>query len=584
MALDVNALVQKAKADAAAAEAAAEKAKADAEAKKAKTAAADRIQVQANQKFDYAKNLKASLQNIEDEIMGYVTRLSRGDKLSKQEQSRLDSLGKQYDKVSKNYTTNLNQGNALLAKIPKEAKPSVPSTAEKGKVEEKKAELRDYAAEITTAGQAIAEMSKKPGVLLGLSTSLSDAGYKVTPSDNYNDTLISAYIQAIADNQTRSRNFNKEIPFKEFLQLRKGEGGAGAGAGAGGPSTQVGLYPSITNEQDGRITINKYFQDKFGRDATDAEFKSAYADVVKQQKASPVKRVQVTDAKGNITYTTTGGTNTEQILNDFVAKKPKLQDEATAYESVDAATAQRAKDRKSYEKLAAAAAGDPNKMAALANTAYGKDLAYVRRKVEEQGITAGANLTAEQIDAITKEAVDQAQDRNIYQLKSFIDSKLQFGPKAGVYTGVAGETVDTLTKVAAANGLDLQKVFGAQLPDWLSAINKGESVETYKKAIREVAKLGMPEKVAKLLDQGIDLSAIYAPYKNLMATTLEINPASIDMNDSTLRSAITADKEIPLYDFERQLRKDDRWQYTKQANQEVADITRKVLQDFGFMG
>jgi hypothetical protein len=94
----------------------------------------------------------------------------------------------------------------------------------------------------------------------------------------------------------------------------------------------------------------------------------------------------------------------------------------------------------------------------------------------------------------------------------------------------------------------------------------------------------MPEKVAKLLDQGVDLQTIYTPYKNLMASTLEINPQTITLNDPTLRAAITTDKEVPLYEFERQLRKDNRWQYTNQAKSEVGDATQRILKDFGFMG
>ena len=69
-----------------------------------------------------------------------------------------------------------------------------------------------------------------------------------------------------------------------------------------------------------------------------------------------------------------------------------------------------------------------------------------------------------------------------------------------------------------------------------------------------------------------------------MASTLELNPQSITLDDPTLRSAITAENEIPIYDFERQLRKDNRWQYTNQAKEEVANVTQKILQDFGFMG
>jgi hypothetical protein len=51
-----------------------------------------------------------------------------------------------------------------------------------------------------------------------------------------------------------------------------------------------------------------------------------------------------------------------------------------------------------------------------------------------------------------------------------------------------------------------------------------------------------------------------------------------------LRSAITGEKELPIYEFQRQLRKDSRWQYTNQAKEEVSDVALKVLRDFGFQG
>ncbi len=103
--------------------------------------------------------------------------------------------------------------------------------------------------------------------------------------------------------------------------------------------------------------------------------------------------------------------------------------------------------------------------------------------------------------------------------------------------------------MAAANGLDLQKAFGTQLPTWFASINKGESIDTYKKMIRDVAKIGMPQNIATLLDNGIDLDAVYSPYKNVMASVLEINPESITLNDPILRSAITGEKELPIYEF-----------------------------------
>ena len=141
-----------------------------------------------------------------------------------------------------------------------------------------------------------------------------------------------------------------------------------------------------------------------------------------------------------------------------------------------------------------------------------------------------------------------------------------------------------LLKTAVANGLDLEKTFASQLPSWIKRIENGEDPEVFKQLIRQTAKIGLPDKVSKLLDQGLDLDAVYAPYKNTMASLLEINPDSISLNDPLLRSAIQGDKEMPIYDFQRALRKDNRWQYTNNARAEAANAATTVLRDFGFMG
>jgi hypothetical protein len=83
---------------------------------------------------------------------------------------------------------------------------------------------------------------------------------------------------------------------------------------------------------------------------------------------------------------------------------------------------------------------------------------------------------------------------------------------------------------------------------------------------------------------GTDLETIYAPYKNVMYQTLEINPDAISLNDATLRSAIGPNGEMPIYDFQRALRKDARWQYTNNAREEVSNAALGVLRDFGFQG
>lgn len=145
-------------------------------------------------------------------------------------------------------------------------------------------------------------------------------------------------------------------------------------------------------------------------------------------------------------------------------------------------------------------------------------------------------------------------------------------------------TKDELARTARANGLDLEKDFGDVVNTWTKRVQNGEDVDIFKNLIRGTAKLGMPQNVQGLMDNGLDLDAIYAPYKRVMASNLEVMPDSINLNDPLLRTAIGPDKEMSIYDFEKQIRKDNRWQYTNKAREEVADATLRVLRDFGLMG
>jgi hypothetical protein len=143
-------------------------------------------------------------------------------------------------------------------------------------------------------------------------------------------------------------------------------------------------------------------------------------------------------------------------------------------------------------------------------------------------------------------------------------------------------TESLLAKTAAANGLTLSTF--ADADSWVKRINQGESIENFKQIIRNTAKAGMPDSVKKLLDSGVDLDTVYSPYKQTMASILEINPDSISVNDPTLRMGIGADKEMPLYEYQRALKQDTRWQYTNNAKEDVSNSVQKVLRDFGFMG
>jgi hypothetical protein len=142
-------------------------------------------------------------------------------------------------------------------------------------------------------------------------------------------------------------------------------------------------------------------------------------------------------------------------------------------------------------------------------------------------------------------------------------------------------SVQVLKNIADKNDITLDE---DQLEAFTNRIKKGEDATLVANDIRKLAAIGQPDNIKKLIEQGVDLATIYDPYKKLMGSVLEVNPNSIPLNDPTLRMAIGPDKEMSLYEYQRQLRKDNRWQYTNQARTEASDVARTVLKDFGFMG
>lgn len=140
-------------------------------------------------------------------------------------------------------------------------------------------------------------------------------------------------------------------------------------------------------------------------------------------------------------------------------------------------------------------------------------------------------------------------------------------------------TSQSILGTARANGVTLNQ---AQINSLAKRVQDGTDIKVINNEIRGIAGLGMPDKVQKLLSEGVDLDTIYSPYKNVMASILELNPESIDLKDPTLRSAFGPDKETSIYDFEKTLRKDYRWQYTDNARRDVSNVALKVLRDFGF--
>lgn len=167
----------------------------------------------------------------------------------------------------------------------------------------------------------------------------------------------------------------------------------------------------------------------------------------------------------------------------------------------------------------------------------------------------------------------------------------------GAVTGFGGEALQvqqSLAAIAKANGLAvsdiLPKLGGGVLgkdaeQTTIQEILSGNiDLNTVLSNARQIAAQGQPEYVRNLLGSGYNLEDIYAPYKQTMASVLEINPDQIDLNDNSLRMAINEKGDMNIYDYKKALRQDSRWQYTGQARESVATAALGVLRDFGFQG
>jgi hypothetical protein len=216
-------------------------------------------------------------------------------------------------------------------------------------------------------------------------------------------------------------------------------------------------------------------------------------------------------------------------------------------------------------------------------SSYARGLASAKAFIEATASGLTGTMDPARLDAFVKRMYDSANDKDPNIINRELAALISYKP-GSTLGGAVGADLTALRATARANGFDLDTTFKDQINTWLQRLAVGESVGTFQNVIRSQAKLGLPDKVANLLDQGLDLSNIFAPYRNVMASVLEVAPDSINLNDATLRSAIGPEKEMSIYDFQRTLRKDARWQYTDNARQEASDSVLKVLRDFGFQG
>ena len=215
-----------------------------------------------------------------------------------------------------------------------------------------------------------------------------------------------------------------------------------------------------------------------------------------------------------------------------------------------------------------------------------------RNAVRAAATAVGADVTEEELNALARRYVYEGWDQSTRRtlLSQALSEQISFLPdERGVVSmrGGAGELSDTLRNLASANGVSFTDNW------YLSAARSVASglstAEDWERDVREQAASLFPVYSDKIR-MGMNVYDLASPYINTMAQELEIDPNQITLNDPYIRSALSGMNDkgdftpMGLWDFQKKLRQDPRWENTSKAQNEVTSVTGRVMQMFGLMG
>jgi len=185
-----------------------------------------------------------------------------------------------------------------------------------------------------------------------------------------------------------------------------------------------------------------------------------------------------------------------------------------------------------------------------------------------------------------------ARDSYVYGMNSsqIIDSAMNRGSSAASGGGTVGAQLDALNSLAYQNGV---KVSAPDQNAWFRDLASGNKTQSdYEHMIRTNA----AQTYSVFADQikgGTNLMDIVRPYTQKAAALLEIPESQVNLDDPLFKDGkafTTTDPKTgqptvkPLWEFQKDIQSDARWQYTNNAKQQAGDFALNVLKRFGMVG
>lgn len=213
---------------------------------------------------------------------------------------------------------------------------------------------------------------------------------------------------------------------------------------------------------------------------------------------------------------------------------------------------------------------------------YASKVGQVRQRIWMMRNEMGAQMGTSQLRQFAETAYMLGWDDN--QIRNQLGQYVQY--TSGRLWGHAGQIETELREWAQLQGVALSDQW---VRDNAAAIVSGaKTIEDSKKILNDYAISAYPH-LAERIRAGETLDQISTPYRQTMATLLELNPESITMKDPTIKKALGSKDEQgkpalrTLYDFENDLRQDKRWLKTKNAQDAAMETTNRILRDMGLI-
>lgn len=159
------------------------------------------------------------------------------------------------------------------------------------------------------------------------------------------------------------------------------------------------------------------------------------------------------------------------------------------------------------------------------------------------------------------------------------------GPTASEQGGV-GKLMQAVRKMAADAMVPVTK---RQEWEWARRIVAGGAdLDAVQATMSKLAKARFPW-LAKEIDAGVTPGQFFAPYRNVIAQTLELNPDDINLMDTKWSPVLgikdgSKTRTMTMGEAERYARMKPEWLTTKNAWSTVTEAAGDILQTFGMMG